>query len=176
MVAALLLFLASATAHAAAPAGQVPHHRNPEPLVVLPGQAPAYRGQQGRQSDITELLATSEQTGGKLGIFRQTIAPGSGPPTHIHMREVEFLYVLSGDFKLRVAGRDRQVPVGTFMFVPRMTAHTFKNVGSQPGVLLFGVSAGGLEKMFAERQDVDAATNMKLMKKYHMVAVGPPIP
>jgi len=30
--------------------------------------------------------------------------------------------------------------------------------------------------MFAERQDVDAATNMKLMKKYHMVAVGPPIP
>src|SRR4051812_45008499 len=34
------------------------------PLIVLPGNAPRYGGQQGREADMTELLATGEQTGG----------------------------------------------------------------------------------------------------------------
>ena len=146
-----------------------------KPLLVLPGEAPRYRGQQGREDDVTELLATSEQTGGKLGIFRQTIAPGSGPPVHLHRMEVEFAYVVSGDFKFRLQDKEVRVPVGTFMFIPNMTAHTFKNIGKEPGVLLFGVSAGGFEKMFAERQGVDAETNKKLMAKYHMEVVAPPL-
>ena len=146
------------------------------PLLVLPGEARSYRGQQGRQNDITELLATAEQTGGKLGIFRQTIAPGSGPPVHLHMREVEFAYVIEGDFAFKLGDRLERVPVGTFMFMPQMTAHSYKNVGTQPGVLLFGVSAGGMEKMFAEREGVDAETNKRLMEKYHMVVVAPPLP
>lgn len=48
-------------------------------------------------------------------------------------------------------------------------------VGSRPGVLLFGVSPGGMEKIFPERQDVDATMNKKLMAKYHMEVIGPPI-
>jgi len=42
-------------------------------------------------------------------------------------------------------------------------------------VLLFGVTPGGLEKMFAERQGVDAETNQKLMAAHHMQIVGPPL-
>ena len=146
------------------------------PLLVLPGAAPSYRGQQGRENDITEILATGEQTSGKLGIFRQTIAPGGGAPVHMHMMEVEFAYVLSGDFVIKLGERVERVPVGTFVFIPRMTAHTYKNVGLEPGVLLFGVSAGGMERMFAERQGVDAETNRRLMEKYHMVVLAPPLP
>ena len=51
-----------------------------EAFIVLPGEAPRYGGQQGREADITELLATADQTGGVLGIFRQTIPPKAGPP------------------------------------------------------------------------------------------------
>jgi quercetin dioxygenase-like cupin family protein len=147
-----------------------------KPLIVVPGSVPRYSGQQGREGDITELLATSEQTGGKLGIFRQTIAPGSGPPTHLHQMEVEFVYVVSGQFKFKVGDRVVSVPVGTFVFVPPDTAHTFKNIGTDPGVLLFGVTPGGFERMFAERQGVDADTSKRLMEKYHMQVVGPPLP
>ena len=53
-----------------------------EAFIFLPGEAPRYGGQQGREADITELLATNEQTGGVVAIFRQTIAPNSGPPRH----------------------------------------------------------------------------------------------
>jgi quercetin dioxygenase-like cupin family protein len=146
-----------------------------EPFIFLPGEAPRYGGQQGREADITELLATSKQTGGVLGIFRQTIAPKSGPPTHLHGMEAEFCYVVSGQFNFKLGERVVSAPAGSFLFIPRRTPHTFQNIGTEPGVLLFGVTPGGFEMMFAERQGVDAKTNENLMAKHHMQIVGPPL-
>jgi mannose-6-phosphate isomerase-like protein (cupin superfamily) len=147
-----------------------------EAFVVLPDRAPRFSGPQGREADVTELLATRDQTGGALGLFRQTIAPKSGPPLHIHRAEDEFFYVVSGEFNFKLGDRIMSVPARSIVFVPRGTAHTFKNVGTEPGVLLVGVTPGGLEKMFAERQGVDAETNHALMKKHKMEEVGPPLP
>jgi mannose-6-phosphate isomerase-like protein (cupin superfamily) len=127
-------------------------------LVVLPNGGSSFSGPQGREADLTEILAASEQTGGGLGLFRQIIAPKSGPPVHIHRTSDEFFYVVSGEFNFKLADRIVSVPARSIVFVPRGTAHTFKNVGTEPGVLLVGVTPGGLEKMFAERQGVDSAT------------------
>jgi mannose-6-phosphate isomerase-like protein (cupin superfamily) len=144
-------------------------------FIVLPDAAPRFSGPQGREGDITELLATRDQTGRTLGLFRQTIAPKSGPPIHIHQTEHEFFYVISGEFKVKLGDRIMNAPAQSAMFVPRGTAHTFRNVGSEPGVLLVGVTPGGLEKMFEERQGVDAETNRALMKKHNVEIVGPPL-
>jgi mannose-6-phosphate isomerase-like protein (cupin superfamily) len=144
-------------------------------FVVLPDGAPRFAGPQGRERDFTEVLATREQTGGSLGMFRQTIAPKSGPPTHVHQAEDEFFYVVSGEFKVKFGDRIMAAPAQSLMFVPRGTAHTFQNVGTEPGVLLVGVTPGGFEKMFEERQGVDAETNRALMKAHNMEVVGPPL-
>ena len=146
-----------------------------EGFVVLPGFAPRFSGPQGREADFTELLATRQQTAGALGLFRQTIAPGSGPPTHIHHSEDEFFYVVSGEFSVKLGDRIVSAPAHSVIFVPRGTAHAFRNVGSEPGVLLEGVTPGGFEKMFEERQGVDAETNRMLMKRHNMEVVGPPL-
>jgi mannose-6-phosphate isomerase-like protein (cupin superfamily) len=146
-----------------------------EAFIVLPGEPTRYSGQQGREGDFTELLATADRTGGVLGFFRQTIAPKSGPPTHLHELEAEFCYVVSGQFNFKLGERIVSAPAGAFVFIPRITPHTFQNVGTEPGVLLFGVAPGGLEMMFAERQGVDAETNQKLMAAHHMQIVGPPL-
>ena len=108
-------------------------------------------------------------------MFRQTIAPKSGPPTHIHQTEDEFFYVVTGEFKVKLGDRILSAPAQSIMFVPRETAHTFENVGTEPGVLLVGVTPGGFEKMFEERQGVDAETNRALMKTHNMEVVGPPL-
>src|SRR5262245_2013766 len=144
-------------------------------FVGLPQDAPRFSGPQGREADVTELVATRGQTGGALGLFRQTIAPKSGPPTHVHQTEDEFFYVVSGEFKVKLGDRIVSVPAQSVMFVPRGTAHTFQNVGTEPGVLLVGVTPGGFEKMFEERQGVDAETNRALMKKHNVEVVGPPL-
>lgn len=144
-------------------------------FVVSPGGAPRFSGPQGREADFTEVLATGDQTGGTLGMFRQTIAPKSGPPTHIHQAEDEFFYVVSGEFKVKLGDRIMSAPAQSVMFVPRGTAHAFQNVGTEPGVVLVGVTPGGFEKIFEERQGVDAETNRALMKMHNTEVVGPPL-
>ena len=144
-------------------------------FVVSPGGGPRFSGPQGREADVTEMVATGDQTGGTLGLVRQTIAPKSGPPTHIHQAEDEFFYVVSGEFKVKLGDRIMSAPAQSVMFVPRGTAHAYQNVGTEPGVLLVGVTPGGFEKMFEERQGVDAETNRALMKKHKMEVVGPPL-
>ena len=144
-------------------------------FVVLPDGAAKFTGPQGREQDVTEVLATAEQTGGSLGMFRQTIAPGKGPGIHVHHTEDEFLYIVSGEFKLKLGDRVLNAPAQSVMFVPRGTAHTFLNVGPGPGVLLVGVTPGGLEGMFSKRQGVDAEANRKLMKAHNTEIVGPPL-
>ena len=165
--------LYSLVAAVALPSAQV--SAGEEAFIVLPGETPRYSGQQGREGDFTELLATADKTGGVLGIFRQTIAPKSGPPTHLHGMEAEFCYIVSGQFNFKLGERIVSAPAGAFVFIPRNTPHTFQNIGTEPGVLLFGVTPGGFEKMFAERQGVDADTNQKLMAMHHMQIVGPPL-
>jgi quercetin 2,3-dioxygenase len=144
-------------------------------FVVLPDRAPRFSGPQGREADVTELLATREQTGGALGLFRQTIAPKSGPPLHIHGAEDQFFYVVGGEFNFKLGDRVVGVPAGSIVFVPRGTAHTFQNVGTEPGVLLVGVTPGGLEMMFAERQGMDPEANRALMTMHNTEIVGPPL-
>lgn len=104
-----------------------------------------------------------------------SIAPNSGPPIHVHHAEDEFFYIVSGEFKVKLGDRVIDAPARSVMFVPRGTAHTFRNVGREPGVLLAGVTPGGFERMFQERQGVDAETNRMLMKAHSMEVVGPPL-
>jgi mannose-6-phosphate isomerase-like protein (cupin superfamily) len=156
--------------------GPTPVAAEVEGFVVLPDRASRFSGPQGREADVTELVATRDQTGGALGLFRQTIAPRSGPPTHIHRAEDEFFYVVSGEFNFKLGDRTVSAPARSIVFVPRGTVHTFRNVGPEPGVLLVGVTPGGFEKMFEERQGVDMETNRTLMKKHSMEVVGPPLP
>ena len=144
-------------------------------FIVLPDGAPRFSGPKGREADVTEIVATRDLTGGSIGLFRQTIAPKSGPPTHTHQTEDEFFYVVKGEFKLKLGDRIVSAPARSVMFVPRGTAHTFQNVGTEPRVILVGVTPGGFEKSFEERQGADAETLRALAKKYNMEVVGPPI-
>ena len=143
-------------------------------FLVLPDSAPRFSGPKGREADLTEILATREQTGGSIGLFRQTIAPQSGPPTHIHETEDEFFYVVKGEFKVKLGDHITSAPAGSVMFVPRGTAHTFQNVGASPGILLVGVTPGGFEKSFEERQGAEGETLRSIAEKDNLEVVGPP--
>jgi quercetin dioxygenase-like cupin family protein len=96
-------------------------------FVVLPDGAPRFSGPQGREADFTEILATGDQTGGTLGMFRQTIAPKSGPPTHIHPTQHETYDVLEGEAEFVLDGRKQIVKQGEKIEIPPGTPHTFVN-------------------------------------------------
>ena len=146
-----------------------------EGFVVLPDNAPRFSGPVGREADVVEILATREGTGGAIGLFRLTVAPKSGPRLHIHRREDEFIYVLKGEFQFKLGDRLLSAPAGAFVFLPRGQAHTFQNIGTEPGVLLAGAMPGGFEGFFVEMSGADPEKLRTLAEKYAIEVVGPPL-
>ncbi|HZZ34649.1 MAG TPA: hypothetical protein VFE03_02910, partial [Caulobacteraceae bacterium] len=64
----------------------------PEPIIVMPGQAPRPLNVVGEQITV---LASGQQTGG-YEIFLQVGTEGSGPPPHSHGWDEAF-YVTKGE-------------------------------------------------------------------------------
>jgi putative ABC transport system substrate-binding protein len=146
-----------------------------EGFVVLPNSAPRFSGPLGGEANITEILATREQTGGSFGVWRYTSVPGGGPPLHIHRTEDEFFYVLQGEFAFQLGDCIKHTPAGSFVYIPKDAVHTFQNIGTEPGVLLGSVHPGGFEGFFQGLPGADAETVKALFKQYNMDVVGPPI-
>ena len=146
-----------------------------EGFVVVPEKAPQFAGPAGMESFMTEVLATAEQTGGAFGAWRYEIPPGGGPGSHIHRGEDEFFLVLSGTFDFQLGDRVSRAPAGSFVFIPRMAVHTFKNVGSEPGVLVGGVTPAGFEGYFMKWKGADENALRALEIEHNMEIVGPPL-
>ena len=88
------------------------------------------------------------QTNGALTAFENVIAPGDGPPFHIHAGEDESWYVIEGLLRFRIGADLRNAPAGSFVFVPRGTPHCFQNVGAEPARILVMFTPPGMEAFF----------------------------
>jgi quercetin dioxygenase-like cupin family protein len=98
---------------------------------------------------IFHFLATSEDTGGAYALMEITILPEIGPPTHRH-REQEAFYVLAGEFQFHVGDRTITGTAGTFVNIPSLLFHGWRNVGTSIGRLQCLVTPGGMEGFFQE--------------------------
>jgi mannose-6-phosphate isomerase-like protein (cupin superfamily) len=123
--------------------------------------------------------AVGAQTGGAFDFFEDAIEPKAGPPEHIHHQNDEFLYILEGEFLVKIGDRLLKATPGTFCFVPRGTAHTWQNVGTQTGRVLAFFTPGGMDGFFRELSQVSSLLDMSqvlpITEKYHSEVVGPPL-
>jgi mannose-6-phosphate isomerase-like protein (cupin superfamily) len=91
----------------------------------------------------------AEMTGGAFSIVEHPLDPGRLIPPHIHYREDELSYVLSGEIGVRIGDRDYTAGPGSYVFKPRGIAHTFWNAGPEPAHLLEVIWPAGFEHFFA---------------------------
>jgi quercetin dioxygenase-like cupin family protein len=94
-----------------------------------------------------------EQTGGALETIELRFPPGGQLPDHIHRKFDEAIYVLEGEFSIRVGDRTVDTRGGSFVFVPRGTVHHIENRGASSARVLLWESpapAPGLDKMMEE--------------------------
>lgn len=98
--------------------------------------------------DLYTFKVTGNQTHGALTIIEQVIQPHSGPPPHIHQREDEAFYVLEGRFSFLSGDKQNVFEKGSFVYVPKGTLHTFKNIDEQQGRLMVIITPAGLEEFF----------------------------
>jgi quercetin dioxygenase-like cupin family protein len=100
--------------------------------------------------DRYPVKASGEETGGAFALIEALVPPGGGPPPHIHRREDEAFYVLEGDLRFHVDGRDIDAGVGSWITLAKGSLHFFKNVGGRPARMLILVTPAGLERFFLE--------------------------
>jgi hypothetical protein len=80
-------------------------------------------------------------------------AVGQGTQLHAHASNAEAWYVLTGEVTFEVGSERIVAPPGSFVMAPQGVQHIF-TVSQGPASLLMMYWPAGLEKMFAEREEI----------------------
>src|SRR4051794_1035988 len=86
-----------------------------------------------RAADVDGILTFGpEQTAGAYMVMVGEGPPGPGPALHEHPTTDEAFYVAAGEAVFQLEDEEISVSAGGFVFVPRGTAHTVSNKGTEP--------------------------------------------
>lgn len=125
--------------------------------------------------------AVGSETGGTFSFFHVVEAPHAGPPLHIHTREDETFYVLSGKVRVQIGEEVKSAPPGTFASFPRGVPHAYKNMGDTPAELLVMVTPSGFERFFealhegSQKGPLEPPQLIEIGARFGLEFVGPPI-
>jgi mannose-6-phosphate isomerase-like protein (cupin superfamily) len=126
-------------------------------------------------------------TAGAFGLAEAWAPAGSGPPLHVHHREDELFWILSGHLTIRCGDREFSAGPGACALLPRDVPHTFRVAGDEPAHLLILISPGGGEEFFAAAGDPaggpglppaappDMAAAVAVAAQFGMDILGPPM-
>ncbi len=103
-----------------------------KPFFRPAGTAPAVYG----PGDLYSLLVTGKESNNVFFQFEAVVPEGGGPPPHVHTREDETFYVVSGNLEILLGDTTHRAKAGDFVYIPRGTLHRFKNIGSGMAVQL----------------------------------------
>lgn len=123
----------------------------------------------------------AEESGGAMSITDSVSPPGSGPPRHVHHREDEAFFIISGACEFWLAGARCRKAAGETIFIPRGTEHTFKVVSAEACRHLVILTPAGFERFFAEmaagqyRIPDDMEAINEIAARHHLSFTGPPL-
>jgi mannose-6-phosphate isomerase-like protein (cupin superfamily) len=78
------------------------------------------------QAKASPCKVTSEDSEGACTIFEMNAMPRSGPFLHVHHREDEWYYVVSGEFLFRAGDDEHSLLTGGSIWLPRGIPHVWR--------------------------------------------------
>jgi mannose-6-phosphate isomerase-like protein (cupin superfamily) len=117
------------------------------PIKLAPGE--------GRRADLATLgnrfMIESAQTDGRFALIEHTIPPRAlAAPMHVHEREDEYSYVLSGRMGAQIGDEVVEAGPGELVFKPRGIPHAFWSASDEETHLLELISPGEFAAYFEE--------------------------
>src|SRR3954468_19754903 len=110
---------------------------------------------EGRRADLANLgnrfMIDSAQTDGRFALIEHTIPPRAlAAPMHVHEREDEYSFVLSGRMGAQIGDRVVEAGVGELVFKPRGIWHAFWSASDEETHVLELISPGDFAGYFEE--------------------------
>ena len=99
--------------------------------------------------NLLTVIAYASETNGAFSLIKNVIRKGFSPPLHVHTREDESNFVLSGEIIYTVGEKTIHAKAGDYVHLPKNVPHTFKLVSDTAETLLV-ITPGGFEDMFVQ--------------------------
>jgi len=99
-------------------------------------------------------LASSEDTHGAWSLVELKEMPGYHTNLHRHNHTDEAFYVMEGVLTVKINDTLSDYPAGSYVLIPRGTAHAQGNRGKVPARILLTMTPGGFERSFKDRVDL----------------------
>jgi mannose-6-phosphate isomerase-like protein (cupin superfamily) len=127
-------------------------------------------------STILFRVGTKDSGGSLFAIEHRGLGKG-GPPEHFHLYQDEWFYVLEGEVRFRVDGKETLVRPGESVLGPRRVPHCFAGTGEKPARMLITFTPAGKMEEFFRAVAVPNGPKMDapLFARYEMQYVGPGI-
>ncbi len=129
--------------------------------------------------DLVTPIITGKDTAGNLVILDTVTPPKGGAPLHLHHREDEAFYVVTGKYLFEYGDRKVEGGPGTHVFLPREVPHCFQNIGDTPGNMLVICQPASMEGFFEDLSKLqgppDPAKVVPIFQKWGLELLGPPI-
>jgi quercetin dioxygenase-like cupin family protein len=116
-------------------------------FIVASHEGPTWDMEVGRPATFKLL---SDQTGGRMGVFEETVPPLMGTPLHIHHTSDEAIYIVSGQFSVRLGERTHAASAGSWIFIPLGSVHGWRNSGTEDGRMFYIFSPAAGARPFEE--------------------------
>jgi quercetin dioxygenase-like cupin family protein len=114
-----------------------------------------------------------DRTGGNIAVFEEVVPPGIGTALHVHRTSDEVIYILAGEFTVRLDEESKPVSAGAWIFIPRGTVHGWRNSGRENGRAFFIFTPGDGAKYVEEQRfsgrfgpDIDPAIRDELRQRH----------
>jgi mannose-6-phosphate isomerase-like protein (cupin superfamily) len=98
---------------------------------------------------LAEVKASAAETGGQYALLEITAPAGLQTPLHVHYREDEGFYVLSGSVTIEVGDETVELAPGQHAFGPRNIPHRF-TVGPDGAHMIWVLTPSGFEDFVDE--------------------------
>ena len=107
---------------------------------------------------LYSVMAGSSDNNRALNLAIAKMRPGTELPPHVHTREDEFLYILSGELRAYAEGDVFSLTAGECIFLPRRKPHAWL-ITSDEAELILVITPGGfldaLNKLSAQAEQMD---------------------
>lgn len=128
-----------------------------------------------RLGERTVIKAAKDDTRGAY-VVRENSAPAGygGVPMHLHREAEEAFFVLEGELTVFAGDRQLAAPAGSFVLIPRATAHSLANRSAVPVRWLTLISPAWASGWIDEEATSDPDDLPAVYAKYGLEIVGPP--